>query len=252
MCFEKLPRLAHLRFLLCCHSPSRSPAVAVPGLSLCRLRCCWSSGPSKLGTPVLTLHVAEIEPGTWLPWRPSLPPPSHRAGYTQTPPCLALAAPPFASVGARQSQKTFFFKVLSNPIVFRLSTSTPEGHAGRIRGGIGVFCVLGTMCCLSAPHCPSQLASALPGPYSLQTVSQMASCLVPSFLSTGRRIKRVGESKELSFLSFPSSPTDSPGLSAGGYVDKEKRLNPRRQLTFPWGRAICKELRRLQVRGHRS
>lgn len=81
------------------------------------------------------------------------------------------------------------------------------------------------------------LSSSLPFSAGLHTartlqpadcVSQMASCLVLTFLSTGTRIRGLEKAKSFlpSFHSLHSLVQPIQGLSAGRCVDKEKRLNP--------------------------
>lgn len=130
---------------------------------------------------------------------------------------LGPCCPSLCFCRSQTVSEDIFFKVLSSPIVFRLSTGTPEGHAGRIRGGVGVF-----VCCLSAPHCPSQLASALPGPYSLQTVSpRWLPVWFCHFSALAEEFE--GWRKPRAFLPFiPFVTYRLSGAKCWGCVDKEK------------------------------
>lgn len=204
---------------------------------------CWAllgafaasfSGPSKLGTPTLTLYVAEVEPES-----DSLDDPASRRPLTwlDAPRHLdaILAAPPSASVGGRQSQGHFLNAIQSHCI--QVTHKYLRRHRGRIEVVL-VFLCLGTMCpYLSAPH---TFSAGLHTARTLQPadcVSQMAS-LVLTFLSTGTRIRGLEKAKSFlpSFHSLHYLVQPIQGLSAGRCVDKKRDLilEGPRLLTLSW------------------
>lgn len=157
---------------------------------------------------------------------------------------------PFTSVGGRQSQRKFFFLSITQFRYIQVIYKYLKRPRRQNKRCDLCFCVLGSICWLSAPHCPSRPASILPGAYSLRIVSPrllakwrpFCFCL---FLAVAQELE--GWRKQRAFLphfflflchlSFPSSPyTACTGLSAGRCIDNEKRHNPCpnpwRQLTF--------------------